>query len=131
MTISESHPMPRRLQSSPLRTGIRSQVKLQIGSGEPYTAMVLDSATKSVISEAIKTKDTKRVRIGLGYGRIRAGVAEGAPAGVPTRKQPYSDQPVAKGGAKGRIPVAAFRGLTGLSNDGSFGVRPHGGASVL
>ena len=45
-------------------TGVRSSIKLQIGDEEPY-------------SEAYKTKDTKKVRVGVGYGRIRAGVAEG------------------------------------------------------
>jgi len=38
---------------------------------------VIDSASRTIISECYKTQDTKRVRIGVGYGRIRAGVAEG------------------------------------------------------
>ncbi len=64
-------------QETVIRTGVRSSVKLQIGDEEPYTAVVIDSASKTVLTEAFKTADTKRVRMGLGYGRIRAGVAEG------------------------------------------------------
>lgn len=58
-------------------TGVRSSIKLQIGDEEPYTCMLLEAVGKTVLSEAHKTKDTKRVRVGVGYGRIRAGVAEG------------------------------------------------------
>ncbi len=60
-----------------IRTGIRSSLKLQIGDDDTYTAVVIDPATKTVLSEASRTPETKRVRIGVGYGRIRAGVAEG------------------------------------------------------
>lgn len=60
-----------------IRTGIRSSVQLQIGRDDTYTAMVIDAASKTVISEASKTASTKRVRIGVGYGRVRAGVVEG------------------------------------------------------
>lgn len=60
-----------------IRTGIRSSIKLQVGDEEPYTAVVVESASRTIISEASKTQDTKRVRIGVGYGAIRAGVAEG------------------------------------------------------
>lgn len=58
-------------------TGVRSSVKLQIGEEEPYTCMLIDAVGKTVLSEAYKTQDTKTVRVGVGYGRIRAGVAEG------------------------------------------------------
>lgn len=64
-------------QRTKLRTGVRSSVKLQIGTEQPYTAVVIDSVSLTVLSEAYKTKDTKRIRIGVGYGKIRAGVAEG------------------------------------------------------
>lgn len=60
-----------------IRTGIRSSVKLQIGEDDTYTAVVVDSATKTVLSELFTTPESKRVRIGVGYGRIRAGVVEG------------------------------------------------------
>ncbi len=60
-----------------LRTGIRSSLKLQLGDSEPYTAVVIDAASKTVLSELAETPELKRVRIGLGYGRLRAGVAEG------------------------------------------------------
>ena len=60
-----------------IRTGVRSSVKLQIGTDDTYTALVIEPASKTVISEAYRTADTKRVRIGVGYGQMRAGVAEG------------------------------------------------------
>lgn len=58
-------------------TGIRSSVKLQIGTDDTYTAMIIEPASKTLISEAQVTQDTKRVNIGVGYGQIRAGVVEG------------------------------------------------------
>ncbi|MBU0618506.1 MAG: hypothetical protein KKI02_12380 [Planctomycetes bacterium] len=58
-------------------TGVRSSIKLQIGEEEPYTCMLIEAVGKTLLSEAYKTKDTKKVRVGVGYGRIRAGVAEG------------------------------------------------------
>ncbi len=58
-------------------TGVRSSIKLQIGDEEPYTCMLIEAVGKTLLSEAYKTKDTKKVRVGVGYGRIRAGVAEG------------------------------------------------------
>ncbi len=64
-------------EQTQIRTGIRSAVKLQIGEEEPYTAMIIESVGKTILSEAYKTRDTKRVRVGVGYGRVRAGVAEG------------------------------------------------------
>jgi len=73
-----------------IRTGIRSSIKLQIGDEEPYTALVVESAAKVVLSEAYKTSDTKRVRVGVGYGRVRAGVAEGG-----LKSQFTIDSPVA------------------------------------
>jgi hypothetical protein len=60
-----------------IRTGIRSSVKFQIGDEEPYTALLVESVGLTLLSEAHKTQDTKRVRVGVGYGKIRAGVAEG------------------------------------------------------
>jgi len=58
-------------------TGVRSSIKLQIGDEEPYTCMLIEAVGKTILSEAFKTADTKKVRVGVGYGRIRAGVAEG------------------------------------------------------
>jgi hypothetical protein len=60
-----------------IRTGVRSSIKLQIGQEEPYTAMLVEAVGLTYLSEAYKTEDTKRVRVGVGYGKIRAGVAEG------------------------------------------------------
>ena len=58
-------------------TGVRSSIKFQIGEEEPYTCLLIDAVGKTVISEAWKDQTTKKVRVGVGYGRIRAGVAEG------------------------------------------------------
>lgn len=64
-------------EGTQVRTGVRSSVKLQVGDEPPYTAVLLDPVGKTAISEAYKTPETKRVGMALGYGRIRAGVAEG------------------------------------------------------
>jgi len=58
-------------------TGIRSSLKLQVGSDDTYTAVVIEPASKTLLSEAYTTADAKHVNIGVGYGRIRAGVVEG------------------------------------------------------
>ncbi len=58
-------------------TGVRSSIKFQIGDEEPYTCLLVDAVGKTVLSEAWKNRTTKTVRVGVGYGRIRAGVAEG------------------------------------------------------
>lgn len=60
-----------------IRTGLRSAVKFQIGEQAPFTAMVIESVGKIVLSEAYRAPDKKRVRIGVAYGKVRAGVAEG------------------------------------------------------
>ncbi|MCG3127595.1 MAG: hypothetical protein CHACPFDD_02461 [Phycisphaerae bacterium] len=64
-------------EQTKLRTGVRSSIKLQIGDEEPYTVIVLESVGLTVLSEAYKNPTTKRVRVGVGYGTVRAGVAEG------------------------------------------------------
>lgn len=61
-----------------LRTGVRSGLKLQLGSDDSFTVVAVDSASRVIISELAVTSDSKRVRIGVGYGRVRAGVVEGA-----------------------------------------------------
>lgn len=60
-----------------LITGVRSSIKLQFGAGEPFTVMMIDSVGKTVLAEAFRTEDAQNIRVGVGYGRIRAGVAEG------------------------------------------------------
>ncbi len=60
-----------------IRTGVRSSIKLQFGQEEPYTVLVVEPVSRVELSEAWKNTQTKRVRIGVGYGKIRAGVAEG------------------------------------------------------
>lgn len=64
-------------EQTKFRTGVRSSLKLQIGDEEPYSCMMIDSVGKTVLSEAYKTSDTKKVRVGVGYGKVRAGVSEG------------------------------------------------------
>lgn len=58
-------------------TGVRSSVKFQIGQEEPYTCLLIDSVGKTVISEAAISGDSKKVRVGVAYGRVKGGVAEG------------------------------------------------------
>jgi len=64
-------------QGTKISTGVRSSIKLQIGQEEPYTALLIEAVGLTYLSESYKTKETKRVRVGVGYGKIRAGVAEG------------------------------------------------------
>lgn len=73
-----------------IRTGIFSSVKLLVGEEEPYTAVLLESVSQMMISEAVKSTEVKRVRLGLSYGQIRAGVAEGG-----LRSEMTVDSPVA------------------------------------
>lgn len=60
-----------------IRTGVRSSVKFQVGDEEPYTAFVIDSIGLTYLSEVYKTAEMKKVRLGVSYGQIRGGVAEG------------------------------------------------------
>lgn len=60
-----------------VRTGLRSAIKFQIGQEPPFTALIVESVGLVSLSELYKTEQTKRVRIGVGHGKIRAGVAEG------------------------------------------------------
>ena len=64
-------------QETVILTGLRSSVKLQIGTDDTYTVVVVEPASKTLLAEAYATTDTKRVHIGVGYGQIRAGVVEG------------------------------------------------------
>lgn len=64
-------------ESTRVRTGLRSSIKLQLGQEEPYSVLVIESVGLTELSEIHKTRTTKRVRVGVGYGRVRAGVAEG------------------------------------------------------
>lgn len=70
--VDEQYPEGTRLLS-----GIRSSLKIRIGDEEPYTAMLIDSVGLTELTEAAVAGDTKRVRVGIGYGRVKAGVAEG------------------------------------------------------
>ena len=64
-------------QGTKISTGVRSSMKLQIGEEEPYTALLIEAVGLTYLSESYKTQETKRIRVGVGYGKIRAGVAEG------------------------------------------------------
>jgi hypothetical protein len=57
-----------------IRTGIRSSALFRFGDD---TVVLVDRSTLAAISEFYKTADSKRTRIGLDYGSVRAGVAEG------------------------------------------------------
>ncbi len=70
--VAEEYP-----EQTVILTGVRSSVKFQIGDDDTYTALVVEPVSQTILSEAYQTADTKRVRIGVGYGRMRAGVAEG------------------------------------------------------
>lgn len=58
-------------------TPLRSKVKLAALPAEPPTVMMLESGTLLNIEEAAIVKGVAKVRLGLGYGAVRAGVAEG------------------------------------------------------
>ncbi len=60
-----------------LRTGVRSTVTLQVSAADTHTVMVIDSVSRTILSELFRTADKQRVRVGVGYGRVRAGVVEG------------------------------------------------------
>jgi hypothetical protein len=57
-----------------IRTGIRSSAVFRFGDD---TVVQVERSTLAAISEFYKTEDIKRTRIGLDYGSVRAGVAEG------------------------------------------------------
>jgi hypothetical protein len=56
-----------------IRTRLRSQVVLMFGDD---SVVLIDRATLASIDQFHRTADTKFVRLGLGHGAIRAGVAE-------------------------------------------------------
>jgi hypothetical protein len=57
-----------------IRTGVRSAVIFRFGAD---TVAKIDRVTLAAIGEFRKTGDIKRIRFGLDYGTVRAGVAEG------------------------------------------------------
>lgn len=56
-----------------VRTQLRARVVLAFGDD---TVVVIERATLASIDQFHRSADTKRVRLGLGHGTIRAGVAE-------------------------------------------------------
>ncbi len=86
-----------------IRTGIGGSAKLQIGEEEPYSAVVIDPVSALILSELSKTTEVKKVRVGVGYGRIRAGVAEGG-----LRSDFTVDSPVATLSKKGTWNFGLF-----------------------
>ncbi len=61
-------------QGVQIRTGIRSSALFKFGDD---TVVLVDRSTLAAISEFHKTASVKKTRIGLDYGAVRAGVAEG------------------------------------------------------
>ncbi len=57
-----------------VRTGVRSSAIFQFGDD---TVVMVGRSTLAAIGEFYKSANTKRTRIGLDYGSVRAGVAEG------------------------------------------------------
>lgn len=60
-------------QGTQIRTMLRSRVTLALGDD---TIVLIERATLASIDEFFRTADTKNIRLGLGHGAIRAGVAE-------------------------------------------------------
>ncbi|MCG8406553.1 MAG: hypothetical protein MI923_15265 [Phycisphaerales bacterium] len=60
-----------------IRTGMRARVKLVARPATPPTVLMLESGTLMSIDELAKIGGTHKSRIGLRYGAVRAGVAEG------------------------------------------------------
>jgi len=56
-----------------IRTRLRSKVILTFGDD---TIVLIDRATLASIDQFHRSEDTKRVKLGLGHGAVRAGVAE-------------------------------------------------------
>lgn len=65
-------------QETVIVTGLRSSVKLKLGDDDTYTAVLVEPASKTLLAELYTTDQTKRVRIGVGFGQVRGGVVEGA-----------------------------------------------------
>lgn len=61
--------------STQIRTGLRSSLLLQFGDS---TIVKIDRVTSATIAQFYRTTQAQRVRLDLGYGAVRAGVAEGA-----------------------------------------------------
>lgn len=60
-------------EGSRIRTQVRSRVVLAFGDD---TVVVIERATLASIDQFHRAQDTKKVRLGLGHGTIRAGVSE-------------------------------------------------------
>lgn len=60
-----------------IQTGLYSSVKLRFGDEEPETLVTIEAGSTVDLAQASIVKGTKTTRIGLGYGKVRAGVAEG------------------------------------------------------
>ncbi len=58
-------------------TGLGGSVKFQLGTEAPYSVIVVEPVSTITMSELFKTATTKTVRIGLSFGKVRGGVAEG------------------------------------------------------
>ncbi len=61
-------------QGMQIRTGLRSEALLKFGDD---TAVLIGRSTLAAIGAFYRSADTKTTRLGLDYGTVRAGVAEG------------------------------------------------------
>ncbi|HWL93370.1 MAG TPA: hypothetical protein VNT79_07530, partial [Phycisphaerae bacterium] len=60
-----------------LRTTLRSRVKLIARPADPPTVILVEAGTRLTIEDLAIREGTAVSRLGLGYGAVRAGVAEG------------------------------------------------------
>ena len=112
--VDEEYP-----EQTVILTGVRSSIKLQVGDDDTYTALVIEPVSRTILSEAYQTTDTKRVRVGVGYGRMRAGVAEGG------LKSDFTvDSPVATLSKRGSpaIPIGRLKHASGKRNLSGVGL---------
>ncbi|MHC4443658.1 MAG: FecR domain-containing protein [Planctomycetota bacterium] len=78
-----------------IRTRLRSKVVMTFGDD---SVVLIDRATLASIDQFHRTADTKKIRLGLGHGTIRAGVAE-----TTLRSDMTIDTPTATLSKKGTI----------------------------
>ncbi len=64
-------------QGQQIRTLIRSSVKLVARPADPPTVILLESTSRMTIEQLAIREGQAVARLGLGYGAVRAGVAEG------------------------------------------------------
>lgn len=73
-TVRVGDKYPRETQ---IRTGLRTKVKLVMVPAKPATIVMVEPLTLASIDELLQRDGKAVTRLGLAYGAIRAGVAEG------------------------------------------------------